>query len=262
LICNKVPAIAAQAIGTAQWVARRQLTFPASRDETMGFRTLQKRVTEQNSFSQEVVLFVLNFQEGRLLMSRMIAKGVNGIATKRRFNKQQGLTLGESLLVLGVSALIAVSAYGAFRFANSDVAANDMGRGAVTLASQIKRTLGAAGSYSSVTATSIKDAGLVPSGWKHDGTDLRDNYGNVVAINGATSSFALAFQDMSAADCAKVISQFEGVAYKLNVGTAAGAAAGVISGGSVYKAADGTLTGATIASGCAEAGRKIAMEVR
>lgn len=185
-----------------------------------------------------------------------------GVTTKRKFGKQHGLTLGESLLVLGVSALIAVSAYGAFRFANSDVAANDMGRGAVTLASQIKRTLGSTGSYASVSATSIKDAGLVPSGWKHDGSDLRDNYGNVVAVSGSTASFALTFQDMSPADCAKVISQFEGVAYKINVGTAAGGSAGVISGGSVYKAADGTLTGATISSGCAEATRKIAMEVR
>lgn len=182
--------------------------------------------------------------------------------SKRKFNKQHGLTLGESLLVLGVAALIAVSAYGAFRFANSDVAANDMGRGAVTLASQIKRTLGSSGSYASVSATSIKDAGLIPTGWKHDGTDLRDNYGNVVSINGSAGSFAMAFQDLSPSDCAKVISQFEGVAYKINVGTAAGAAAGVISGGSVYKAADGTLTGATISTGCAEATRKIAMEVR
>lgn len=186
----------------------------------------------------------------------------NRTVTKRSFGKQKGLTLGESLLVLGVAALIAVSAYGAFRFANSDVAANDMGRGAVTLASQIKRTLGATGSYASVSASSIKDAGLVPAGWKHDGTDLRDNYGNIVTVNGSTASFSMTFQDMSAADCAKVISQFEGVAYKINVGAAAGGAAGVISGGSAYKAADGTLDGATISSGCAEASRKIAMEVR
>lgn len=184
------------------------------------------------------------------------------VRTSTHRAKQRGLTLGESLLVLGVAAALSVSAYGGYKFATSDVAAGDMGRGAVTLASQIKRTIGSTGSYASITAATIRDAGLIPSGWKHDGTDLRDNYGNVVTISGAAGSFSMVFQDLATADCSKIIPQVEGVAYKINVGTAATATTGVISGGNVYKAADGTLTGANLATGCAEATRKIAMEVR
>ncbi|MCK6421777.1 MAG: hypothetical protein L6Q73_12860 [Aquabacterium sp.] len=177
---------------------------------------------------------------------------------KRLARKQAGLTLGESLLVLGVAALIAVGAYGAFKFANSDVAANDLGRGAVTMVSQVKRINTSTG-YASVTSSTVKD--IVPGGWKHDGTDVLDNYGNKVDINGATGSFAMAFNNLTAADCQKVVSQVEGVAYIVQIGAAAGAAAGKAAGGTTYKAADGTLNAVAVSSGCAEASRKIAIEI-
>lgn len=172
--------------------------------------------------------------------------------------KQKGLTLGESLLVLGVAALIAVGAYSAYKFANSDVAANDLGRGAVTLASQIKRINGSTG-YTAVNSTNVKD--LVPGGWKWDGTDVIDNYGNPVSVSGGAASFALVFSNLSPQDCQKVVSQFEGISYKLHIGGAS-AAAGVVSGGEVYKQPNGTLNPAALSAGCGATGAVIAMEVR
>jgi|JI8StandDraft_2_1071088.scaffolds.fasta_scaffold02979_8 prepilin-type N-terminal cleavage/methylation domain-containing protein len=188
-----------------------------------------------------------------------VSQPIRTAKPKRSARRQAGLTLTESLLVLAVAGLIAVVAYGGYKVANSDVQANDLGRGAVTLAGQIKRVNFSAG-YASVSPATVKD--LVPAGWKYDGTNVKDNFGNTVGLSGSASSFAMVFSDMSATDCQKVVSQFEGVATKVHIGADAAGAAGVVSGGNVYKAANGTITAAALATGCGEDARKIAIEVR
>lgn len=174
---------------------------------------------------------------------------------------QRGLTLIESLLVLAVAALIALGAYGASRFASADVNANDLGRSTVTLVSQLKRTLGTTGSYASVNEATINSLSLTPPGWSNDGTDLKDNYGNKVTINGVAGSFALQFTGLGAGDCAKVVSQFVGIANKVTIGGDAAAAAGLAAGTNVYKSTDGTISAGSLSTGCAEASRKIAIQV-
>lgn len=173
-------------------------------------------------------------------------------------HRQAGLTLIESLLVLGLLALILVGVFTASKSANSDVASIDLGRGAVTMATSIKRVNGTIG-YSAVAPAAVKD--LIPGGWKYDGTDVLDNNGNAVGLSGGAASFAMVFSNLSATDCQKVVSQLEGVSTKLNIGDT-GAAAGVVAGGSVYKDATGTITPASLSTGCAVDKRKIAIEVR
>lgn len=180
----------------------------------------------------------------------------------RLYRRQAGLTLVDSLLALAIAAMVSLVAFGGYRFATSDVNVEALGRGAVTLANQVKRIFGATGSYTAVTAANINANGLIPTGWKWDGAAVVDNYGNAVSITGGASSFSLIFSQLSAADCAKVVGQLEGIASKIHIGAAAAGAAGVVTGGSVYKTAAGVISGDALANGCGEAARLVAVEVR
>lgn len=176
--------------------------------------------------------------------------------------RQKGLTMIEVLVVLAVLAAVIGAVYGGSRAANSDVAANELGRAATSLVSQIKRTLGSTGSYADVSVTTIGNLGLVPSSWKIVGANLNDNFGNAVTINGSAGSFALAFPSLSSADCAKVLPLLSGLAYRATVGDDAAAASGAATGASVYKAGDGTITPSVLNSGCSAEDRILALEFR
>ncbi|MCK6421776.1 MAG: hypothetical protein L6Q73_12855 [Aquabacterium sp.] len=172
---------------------------------------------------------------------------------------QAGMNLAESLLVLGVAALVTAGSYGAYNFAVSDVTVESQARAIVTLIAQIRRVNGQH-DYTGVTPAGVQ--AIVPPGWQWDGTDVRDSYRNPVGISGSAVSFALLVDQMSSRDCQKLLPMVAGMAYRIHVGPAAAAAGGAVSGGDVFKAADGSLTGSAIANGCTPAGRKIAVEVR
>ena len=106
--------------------------------------------------------------------------------TKRIARRQSGLTLGEALLVLGVMSSVLVGAYGAYKYARSDVGANNLAQGAVQLAAQTQSVFGANGGYASVTAANLNSAGLVPSGWRWDGTNILDSAEQKLRINTTT----------------------------------------------------------------------------
>lgn len=182
--------------------------------------------------------------------------------TTRIARRHSGLTLGEALLVLGVMSSVLVGAYGAYKYARSDVGANNLAQGAVQLAAQTQSVFGANGGYASVTAANLNSAGLVPAGWRWDGTNILDGGGNSVTLTAAAGSFAITLQNMTAAECAKAATQMEAAAYSIRVGTSATSAAGVISGGNVYKSTAGVISAGNLATGCGEATRKVAIEVR
>lgn len=187
-----------------------------------------------------------------------ISKRIQTALTTRLGRRQAGVTLGETLIVLVIGGALLGLAFVGLRTANSNLQSDDLGRGAVTLAGEIKR-VNQTGGYASVSADTVK--GIVPGNWKYDGTDVLDSAGNAVGLSGAVASFAMIFNNLSEENCRKVIPSLAGMAYKVNVGAVTGAA-GVISGGSTYKAANGTVDGAAAATGCAVANAKIGIEVR
>jgi len=187
-----------------------------------------------------------------------ISKRIQAALSTRRARRQAGVTLGETLIVLVIGGALLALAFVGLRTANSNVQSDDLARGAVTLAGEIKR-VNQNGGYASVAADTVK--GIVPGNWKYDGTDVLDSAGNVVNLSGSVGSFAMVFNNLSEENCRKIIPSLAGMAYKVNVGAVSGAA-GVISGGSAYKAANGAIDGGAAASGCAAANAKIGIEVR
>lgn len=163
--------------------------------------------------------------------------------------------------MLAVSSSVLVAAYGAYKYARSDVGANNLAQGAVQLSAQTQSVFGTNGGYASVTSANINSAGLVPSGWRWDGTNILDGSGNTVTLSGAAGSFSIVLQNMSSSECAKAATQMEGASYSIRIGTSATAAAGVISGGNVYKSTAGVISAANLVTGCGEATRKVAIEV-
>lgn len=191
-----------------------------------------------------------------------IRASVRARASRLQCTLRRGMTMIEATLALAVLSAVMISAYGAYRMSRGDLGANDLGTGVVQLATNVQNVFGANGAYASATAANINTTGLVPSAWRYDGTNVVDNRGNSVAFTTSASSFTIVLQNMSASDCAKAATQMAGAAYSVRVGAAATAAAGVISGGSAYKDTAGTISGANLATGCGEASRKIAVEIR
>lgn len=176
--------------------------------------------------------------------------------------RQRGLTITEAILTLGIASAVATGAYGIYKVARADVTADDLARGTVRMLADTQNIFGTNGGYAVVTPANINSTGLVPPGWRWDGANVLDNRGSIVTINGAAGSFAFVFTDLSASDCAKAATKMESMATSIRVGATAAAAAGVISGGSVYKAADGTISAANLATGCGQANRKIAVQAQ
>ena len=183
-------------------------------------------------------------------------------AGRRSARRQLGLTITEAMLTLGISAMVSTAAYAVYKVARADVGADDLANSTVRLVSDVQSVFGTTGGYTPVTAANINAAGLVPPGWRYDGTSLVDNRGNTVAITGAASSFSLVFSNLTSSDCAKAASRMEGSATSIRVGTSADGAAGVISGGAVFKDASGVVSGANLATGCGQATPKIAVQAR
>lgn len=180
-----------------------------------------------------------------------------------RMHRQAGMTLTESLLVLGIAAAVAVTAYAGYKMATSDVSASDLSNGNVAMVSKIKQVWGVAGDYSTVTAEGLIKAGVLPKSFKFNSTDssITDNYGNAVTVSGAANKFAVLLGGPYDKDvCTKVASGLTGIAYSVYVGSDATISAGAASGTNNYKVG-AAIDQSKLLAGCA-ADAKIAYEVR
>lgn len=175
---------------------------------------------------------------------------------------QRGVTITEAMLAIGISALMIASVLGVYKVTRADVGVDELAGSTVKLVADIQSVFGATGGYAPVNAANISGAGLVPPGWRYDGANLKDNRGNTVVVTSAAGSFALVFGELAASDCSKAAVRLEGIATSIRVGTTADSAAGVISGGSVFKDTTGAISGANLATGCGQDSRKIAVQAR
>lgn len=181
---------------------------------------------------------------------------------KARFNVirkgglvQRGFALGELLLAVAVVGILVTIGYGIYNSLTKDTAAQDLTQKSVAMIGKIKSIYGNAGTFSGITGQAVDQLGARPDGFRLSGTDLVDNFGNVIDVNGAAAFFGMRFQGLTKDTCGKIASGLAGLAYQVTVGSASAVsvAAGVITGGTDYKAAGGTPNTANLATGCGAA---------
>lgn len=123
--------------------------------------------------------------------------------------KDRGLSLTETLLVLGVIALVAVIAYAGYNAATGSVKAGGDAQALVQMAGNINKTFATAADYNGVTTANLINAGLVPKAYKVRGVT------NIIHSNGsdiipgfapATNStqYAIAYLNVPADQCMEI----------------------------------------------------------
>jgi len=123
--------------------------------------------------------------------------------------KDRGLSLTETLLVLGVIALVAVIAYAGYNAATGSVKAGGDAQGMVQMAGNINKTFATAADYNSVTTANLISAGLVPKAFKVRGTTniLHANGSDIIpSFAPATNStqYAIAYLNVPADQCMEI----------------------------------------------------------
>jgi len=162
--------------------------------------------------------------------------------------RQRGVTLTETLLVLGVAAILAAAAYRAYAVANNDARNNDMSNGSLALVGKIKQVWGTDGNYSGLDGNDAPDAlfnsGILPAQFRREGkgssAKIKDLHGYDVTFNGIEGAFAIGFTNLSKEACVLLASSLSGVAHSVYVGRAratTNSSSGTISisGGKEYK---------------------------
>lgn len=167
-------------------------------------------------------------------------------------NKQRGIALVDLMLAVVAIGVISAVGYGIYNTIGKDTALTDMKQKTVAMVGKVREAHGNSGDFSALSGTSINALGAKPDTWRLSGTDLLDNMGNVVDVNGSATAFALRFPSLTKETCASLAAGLQGLAHQVNVGSASAVsiAAGVITGGSAYKAAGGTPSPTNLATGC------------
>lgn len=184
---------------------------------------------------------------------------------RRGLRRQLGFTLIETMIALGImGTAVAALLYYQTRAENNQ-GSNKTAQDLSLMASKIKNYLGPSNSYIPLTPVFVNSSALITPPMKWDGTNVLDPWGNTMTINGGTTTFALTIGGTTSAldkeVCTSIASKMVDNATAINIG-AATAAAGVVSGGSAYKAANGTPNGTNLATGCAVANPVIAVQFR
>jgi hypothetical protein len=154
--------------------------------------------------------------------------------------------------------------YGIYNTLSKDTGSRDLVTKSVAMIGKIKQMYGS-GTFAGISGTSVDNFGARPDNWKMSGTDLIDNLGNTVDINGAANFYAIRFQGLTKDSCAAIASGLQNVAYQVAVGSASAVsiAAGVITGGSNYKATGGVPDPSLLSTGCgATEPLAIALQIR
>jgi type II secretory pathway pseudopilin PulG len=192
--------------------------------------------------------------------------------TKRETRKvlTRGFALGEMLLAVAIVAVIVAIGAGVYGSVRGGINADDQAAKTVALAADVQKNWRNAGTFATVSGSTVNALALVQKPIKFDGTNLQDAWGNTMAVSGGTTTFALtiggATNPLAKDECAAVANRLgAGVATNINIGAAAtlgsGATAGTVTGGNVYKVGQ-TVTQASMTTGCSEASTVIAASFR
>lgn len=193
----------------------------------------------------------------------MSAKKLNRVNGAR--SRQRGLALADLALWVVVGGVIIAGGMMTYNFLKGSVSAGDMGEKTALMVSDIQKNWKNAGTFASVTPAEVNKIALVRNPLKYDGTNLVDAWGNTMTLNGGPASFALTIGGstvpMQQDDCATVVQRIAQMAASVRVGADAAAAAGAISGGTVYKSG-ATITQAGLTDGCSATNPIIAAQFR
>ena len=180
-------------------------------------------------------------------------------------NRQRGVSMIEVAVWSVVLGIVTATVLGYFGGVKGGYSAGAMGEKVILLVSEIQKNWARANDYSTVTAEEVNKLSLIKSPMRYDSSQLYDGAGNTMDLNGSRISFALTIGGSSFPlnkdDCATIVSRVETTAVAVRVGTSAAAAAGVISGGNLYKSG-GDITQLGLTTGCSEPNPKIAAQFR
>lgn len=123
--------------------------------------------------------------------------------------RDRGLSLTETLLVLGVIALVAVIAYNGYGTAVASVKAGGDTQAVVLLAGNINRTFSTSPDYSGVTTPNLINAGLVPRTFKVRGTtNIIHSNGSDVIVGSAPATnpiqYSIAYTNVPTDQCIEI----------------------------------------------------------
>jgi len=167
-------------------------------------------------------------------------------------SRQSGFALGELLLAVVIVSVLVAIGYGVYTQLSRDTASQDVKAKTVAMVGKIRERFGSSGDFTSLTGTVVDQLGARPDNWRLSSGNLVDSLGNTVDINGSATQFAMRFTGLTKDNCANVASGLVGLGHEVNVGAASAISitAGVITGGSAYKAAGGAPNTGNLATGC------------
>jgi type II secretory pathway pseudopilin PulG len=191
----------------------------------------------------------------------------------KSLKNQAGFTVIEALIVIGL-ALAALSLV----LTNSTKASNkSTTKDAVTttanMVTTIRSNMASSGSYNLLSATIVNGLAVVSEPLTFDGTNIRDNYGNIMnfvgnaAAAGTAPSFVVTYggatNPISKEDCTSFAKGLVSQADIVQIGAQASMTTtnGLAGGGSVYKSGAGaTPSIASLTTGCATTNPQIVMQ--
>jgi type II secretory pathway pseudopilin PulG len=176
-------------------------------------------------------------------------KALRGSRTSNR--RARGVTMLETLLVVGVGGVLIAGAFLGYNVVNKDNGTQQLSQNAVQMIGKIKSAYGS-GAFTGMTATTIQQMGALPSGWSVSGANIVDNFGNNITLSVGANTYGVQFNGLTQSNCAAFASQVVNAAYAVSVGTtgAVTMTSGVPSGGSAYLAGGGTPNATNLATGC------------
>lgn len=193
-----------------------------------------------------------------------VTKSMSAKAAIRR-QVQKGFALLELVLAVAIIGVLAAIGTGIYSSLNSGITADDQANKTIAMASAIQKNWRNSGSFTTLTGAELNKLALVVPPLRFATPDVQDAWGNTMTINGGASSFAITTGGTTAAiskeDCAAIANKLASIAHSIRIGAAATAAAGVISGGELFKTG-GTITQTALGTGCNEDDTVIAAQFR
>lgn len=131
--------------------------------------------------------------------------------------EHRGLSLTETLLVLGVIALVAVIAYQGYGMAVGNVKTSGDARNIVQLVSGITKTFTGTGDYAQVTQANVVNAKLVPTGFRVSQPNNRiiTSFGGNIYITNNGTQYAIAVTSVPASSCMDMLQALASIATDL-----------------------------------------------
>lgn len=165
------------------------------------------------------------------------------------YRNQRGFTITELMLVLGVGAVILAGAFIGYKTVSGNNDDQQNMSAQTNLLAATKNKWSGIGSYASVTAAAVNSAGLVNKPLSWDGTNINNVYSMSIGFGGQAGNF-VGQVAVPPEKCIETVGSLDGIAYRIDVHTAAVAANAAENATQTVKVAGGTIDPAKVATQC------------